>query len=400
MAEHDKKSPDSSPPRAPSLDKSLTAVRKVSPTEAPLPSPPDSLGRARPAAVALPQVLVQVLRELEARPLYPDEDYHKTVLLSWEEFKRAREKIEATFRRFDYDPFKGIITIRMPSFVHDSFAGSFNAAVLAKLWSLKAGDTDTAKFIANIRSILSTDITLDDQRQPANSDDDADKTKKKSPDLQYRHLGSTDSGVVIEVAYSQQAKELKKLAKAYIGGSKGGIKTKADLTPKANGPGSILKVKQDVDAMPFCDAHRRPLNPDHELVLTLHDLAAKKDLLANVTDLPITIRYDELCGFVNEMEELRKRKIQHAEESEERDSVEVELSGSSDIEQSSTDSEQEESPKNAPHRDRTVSPPVGDNTMGRPNVLTRSASKRPAPTDTGTDLHVTKRRRGSKRRRG
>ncbi|PNP78565.1 hypothetical protein FNYG_08113 [Fusarium nygamai] len=387
MAEHNKQSPDSSSPRAPSLDKSLTASRKVSPTEAPLPSPPDSLGRARPAAVALPRVLVEVLSELEARPLYPDEDYHKTVPLSWEEFKRAREEIEATFRRFDYNPFKGNITIRMPSFVHDSFAGSFNTAVLAKLWSLKAGDTDTAKFVANIRSILSTDISLDNQRQSANSGDDVDKKEQKSPDLQYRHLGSNDSGVVIEVAYSQQAKELKKLAKAYIGGSKGGIKAVIGFD-----------INKDKQSTPFRDAHRQPLNPDHELVLTLHDLAAKKDLLANVVDLPIAIRYDELCDFVNEMEELRKRKIQHAEQSES-DSIEVRLSSSSDIEQLSTDGEQEEAPKKATKSDRSVSHPVEDDIKGRPNVLTRSALKRAAPPDSGADLHVPKRRSGSKRGR-
>ncbi|KAF5967851.1 hypothetical protein FCOIX_11691 [Fusarium coicis] len=397
MAKHDNQPPDSSPPRAPSPDKSPTATRKVSPTEAPLPSPPDSLGRARPTAVALPRVLAEVLSELEARPLYPDEDYHKTVPLSWEEFKRAREKIEATFRRFDYSPFNGSITIRMPSYVHDSFAGSFNTAVLAKLWSLEAVDTDTAKFVANIRSMLSTDITLDNRKQPASPGDDVNKKEHKSPDLQYRHLGSYDSGVVIEVAYSQQAKELKKLAKAYIGGSKGGIKTKADLTPKPNGPGSILKVKQDVDAMPFRDAHRRPLNPDHELVLTLHDLAAKKDLLANVVDLPIAIRYSELCDFVNEMEELRKRKIQQVEESEESGSIEVRLSSPSDIEQLSTDGEQEETSKNGQKGDGSVFHPVEDDIMGRPNVTTRSSSKRPAPPNTNEKLTVANR---SKRRRG
>ncbi|KAG5748246.1 hypothetical protein H9Q69_009188 [Fusarium xylarioides] len=224
MAEHGKQAPDSSQPSAPSFDKSPTAAPNATPTETPLPSPPDSAERARVAAVALPQVLAKVLSELEARPFDLNEDYHKTFPLSWEEFKCAREEIEATFRRFDYNPFKGEITIRMPSFVHDSFAGSFNTAVLAKLLPLMDGDTDTAKFVASIRSILSVDISLDYQRQPANLGDDVDKKEQKSPDLQYCHLESEHSGVVIEVAYSQQGKELKKLAKAYIGGSKGGIK--------------------------------------------------------------------------------------------------------------------------------------------------------------------------------
>ncbi|KLP12581.1 Uncharacterized protein LW94_12198 [Fusarium fujikuroi] len=332
MAEHVKLSPDSSQPRAPSLDKSPTVSRKVSPTETPLPSPPDSLGRDRPAAAALPKVLVEALHELEeARPL--EEDYHKTFPLSWAEFKSAKEEIEATFRRFDYDPFKGEITIRMPSSVHEGFAGSFNTAVLAKLWPLMDGDN-------------------------ARLNDDVDKKKQKSPDLQYRHVKSGESGVVVEVAYSQQGNKLKNLAKGYIGGSKGAIRAKARLTPKPTGHGSILEVEQAINAVPFRDAHKQPVNSDHELVLTLHDLAAKEGLLVDVDDLPIAFRYDELCGIVNEMEEflenkLHKQRLQDAGENE-GDSIELRISSSSSIEHLSTDSEKEE-PRRRAARARPVS---------------------------------------------
>ncbi|SCV57822.1 uncharacterized protein FFB14_15345 [Fusarium fujikuroi] len=394
MAEHVKLSPDSSQPRAPSLDKSPTASRKVSPTEAPLPSPPDSLGRARPAATALPKVLVEVLHELEARPL--DQDYYRTFPLSWGEFKSAKEEIEATFRRFDYDPFKGEITIRMHTSIHEGFAASFHDAFSNKLSPLKNGNTATAKFVADIRQILSTDIILNTQRQPADLGDDGDKKKHKSPDLQYRHLKSGESGIVVEVAYSQRGKKLKKLAKAYIGGSKGGIRAKARLTPKPTGHGSILEVEQAIKAVPFRDAHKQPVNSDHELVLTLHDLAAKEGLLVDVDDLPIAFRYDELCGFVNEMEELHEKIRQHADENE-GDSIEVRLSSSSSIEQLSTDSEKEEAQKKSTKEtdfSRTVK-----GIKDRPNVTTRSGlgPKRPAPTNTGENLPVPKRR--STRRR-
>ncbi|KAG5809347.1 hypothetical protein H9Q74_008165 [Fusarium xylarioides] len=377
MAEHDKQSPDSSPPRAPSLDKSLTAAPNATPTETPLPSPPDSAERARVAAVALPQVLVKALSELEDRPLYPNEDYHKTFSLSWEEFKCAREEIEAAFRRFDYNPFKGEITIRMPTAIHDSFGGYFHDAFIDKLRPLKKGNTGTAKFVASITSMMSTDIALDNQRRPADLGNDVDKKEQKSPDYQYRHLESKYSGVVVEIVYSQQGKKLEKLAKAYIGGSKGGIKAKAEMTPKPNGLGSILKVKQDVNAVPFRDAHQQPLNSDHKLVLHLHDLAAKKDLLKN-------------------MEELRKKDIERAEESE-GDSVELQISGSSDIEPLSTDDEQEEASKKMTKDDRPYPGRVREVVTGEPNVTTHSSSKRPA--DPNTNEHPTVAKR-PKRRRG
>ncbi|KAK2669770.1 hypothetical protein RAB80_015296 [Fusarium oxysporum f. sp. vasinfectum] len=317
MAEHEKPSPDSSPPRAPSLDKSRTASRKVTPTEteAPLPSPPESLERARAGPSVLPQVLVNVLRELN-RTAY-GQDFYKTVPLSWDEYKSAREVIEDTFRRVDYDPFKGEIMVRMNSPIHDSFALSFNTAILDKLRPLEKGDTATAKFVADIRPMGSSCVSLNNTRRSTDPGDDVDK---------------------------------------------------------------------------------KPLNSDHELVLTLHDLAAKEDLLANVEDLPIAIRYDKLCGFVNEMENFVKKKAQHAEESED-DSIEVRLSSSSEIEQLSTDDEHEEAQKKITENDASFSRHVGKDIKGRPNVSTRSASKRRAPTITGENLPVTKRRPGSKRRR-
>ncbi|RKL26952.1 hypothetical protein BFJ72_g13474 [Fusarium proliferatum] len=392
MAEHVKLSPDSSQPRAPSLDKSPTVSRKVSPTETPLPSPPDSLGRDRPAAAALPKVLVEALHELEeARPL--EEDYHKTFPLSWAEFKSAKEEIEATFRRFDYDPFKGEITIRMPSSVHEGFAESFNTAVLAKLWPLMDGDNATAKFVAGIRQMLSTDLILNTQRRPDDPDDDVDKKKQKSPDLQYRHVKSGESGVVVEVAYSQQGKKLKNLAKGYIGGSKGAIRAVI---------GFDINKNKESTVSPFRDAHKQPVNSDHELVLTLHDLAAKEGLLVDVDDLPMAFRYDELCGIVNEMEEflenkLHKQRLQDAGENE-GDSIELRISSSSSIEQLSTDSEKEE-PQKKGRKGETGFYRTVKGIQDRPNVTTRSGlgPKRPAPANTGENLPVPKRR--SKRRR-
>ncbi|KAF5577932.1 hypothetical protein FPCIR_11839 [Fusarium pseudocircinatum] len=277
MAEHAKLSPDSSPSRAPSLDKSRTASRKVSPTETPLPSPPDSLQRARPAAVALPQVLIEALHERDFG--HRDEDYHKTFPLSWEEFKIAREKIEETFRRFDYDPFKGEITIRMPTTIHECFASSVNSAVIKELWPLKNGDTATANFVKDIRPILSSDIYMDNPRRTADLDDDVDKKKQKSPDLQFSHIASKHPGVVIE---------------------------KAALTLDQDGNQHILKADQILKEVPFRSANREPLNEGRELrIFCLHDMTTDESLLEGVDNLSISLPFKDLCDFLTKAENMQ-----------------------------------------------------------------------------------------------
>ncbi|RBR12828.1 hypothetical protein FVER53590_14004 [Fusarium verticillioides] len=408
MAEHDKNSPDSSPPRAPSFDKSLTASRKVSPTGAPLPSPPDSAERARAGPSGLPQVLVDVLRELKSAPR--DVDFYKTVPLSWEAFKSAREKIEATFRRFDYNPAKGAATIRMNSPTHDSFALSVHTAVMDKLGLLKNDDNATAKFVKDIRPMGSSWVLLEDQSQPAALGDDEDKRGKKGPDLQYTHVKSQHPGVAVEVAYTQQGKKLKKLAFDYIRGSGGEIRTvKAKLTLEEDGSAYMLDVHQDLKEVPFRSANREPLNQSLELdVFCLHDMTADKSLLIGVENLSISVPFKALYAFLDKAENIQR--LRSVKQKPRLNGIPVKLaeppSSSPEEELASADekifAEQEKTEMNkAKEGDRGVFHPVEDDIKGQPNVLTRSAlKKRAAPPDNGPDLDVTKRRPGSKRRRG
>ncbi|KAF5684398.1 hypothetical protein FDENT_6747 [Fusarium denticulatum] len=404
MAEHVKISPDSSPSHAPSLDKSRTASGKVSPTETPLPSPPDSLQRACPTAVALPQVLVEVLHELDVG--HRDEDYHKTFPLSWEEFKIAREKVEATFRRFDYDPFKGEITIRMPTSIHECFASSVNSAVLDKLRPLKNGDTTTAKFVKDIRPMLSSDIYMDNPRQPADLHNDVDKKKQKSPDLQFAHINSKHPGVVIEVAYTQQAKKLKKLAVEYIGASEGETQTKAALTLDQDGNEPILKVDQILKEVPFRSANREPLNEGRELrIFCLHDMTTDESLLEGVDNLSISLPFKDLCDFLTKAENMQcLRRTEKKRLIGGRPIKFMPPSSSPEEELASEDerafAEQEEAEqKKANDSDRSFSSPVKEDIEGSPSVTTRSSSKRRAPTNTCEKLPAPKRRSRSKRGR-
>jgi hypothetical protein len=71
---------------------------------------------------------------------------------------------------------------------------------------------------------LSSRIYLDNEKQPSVPVVDDDKREQKGPDLQYSHVKSKHPGVVVEVAYTQKAKKLDKLAEAYILGTKGKIR--------------------------------------------------------------------------------------------------------------------------------------------------------------------------------
>ncbi|KAF5637183.1 hypothetical protein F52700_4920 [Fusarium sp. NRRL 52700] len=401
MAEHEELSPGSSPPRVLFLAKSPTASRKVSPTETPLPSPPDSLDRACPTAFALPHVLVEVLGELKNRPI--DEDFYKTVPLSWEAFKSSREEIEETFRHFDYDPFKGEATIRMSSPIHDSFAASVNSAVMKKLCTLKNGDTATGRFAKDIRPMVSSWLILDNPGQPADPSDDVNKKKEKGPDLQYTHINSKHPGVLIEVAYTQQGKKLKKLAVEYIGGSEGEVQTKAALTLNQDTNELALKIDQILKEVPFRSANREPLNEGRELrIFCLHDMTTDESLLEGVDNLSISLPFKDLCDFLTKAENMqcrRRAKTKHliggrpVKFMPPSSSPEEELAP----EDERAFGEQEEIQQNMAAKDEaSFSRPVGEDIKGRPNVTTRSASKRRAPTNTGEDLPVSKRRSGSK----
>ncbi|KAF5699204.1 hypothetical protein FMUND_14863, partial [Fusarium mundagurra] len=365
----------------------------------PLPSPPDSAERARAAAVALPQVLVEALRELEGDP--HEVDYYKSFQLSWEDFKSTREVIEATFRRFDYDPFKARITIRMPTTIHDCFASSVNTVVLEKLRLLPNDNATTAKFVDNIRPMLSSDIFLDNPRQPADQDDDADKEEKKTPDLQYSHIHSKHPGVVVEVAYTQEGKKLKKLAHDYIRGSAGEIRTVVGFNLNTHKESTVSDLKE----VPFRSANREPLNQDRGLpIFCLHDMTADKSLLEGVENLSISLPFKALYAFLDKAENIQR--LRRAKKKSQLGGFPVKIteppSSSPEEELASADertfAEQEETQeKKATKSDRSYPRRTREVDTTEPNVTTRSA-KRSAPTDTGADLRVPKRRPGSKRR--
>lgn len=218
---HQDSSPPDDFPDAP-LSHPVNPQRKVTPTErksSQLPSPPSSNERRRasPAADELPQRLADVKGEWQTRG---DIDKLTSLPLSGEDFIRLLPELESAFRRFDYD--HEHITIRMPSRAHDLFSQFISDAIFDALSELGRDDNAVRPLTSKIVKGATSDIDIYVSDSDEKSNDHV--PLKRSPDGQFLYADAELPNVVFEVAYSQDPKQLPKLAKGYIHHSWGDIK--------------------------------------------------------------------------------------------------------------------------------------------------------------------------------
>ncbi|GKU11616.1 unnamed protein product [Fusarium langsethiae] len=309
-------SPESSPKASLSLSHPVKPHRKTTPPERKLqglpPSPPASDERKRaPTVDELPQDIVDLKRKYEkggeVSPL-------TSFPLSKEDYTRLRPKLEATFRRFDYEPRHERIIFRMPSRIHDIFAQFIQDAIFNALSELGRNNEDVRPFTTKIVKAATSDIFTFDNDDPV--------AKQRSPDAQFIHVGAQQPSVVVEVAASQDAKQLSKLAKGYIHDTWGDIR--AVLCFALNKPdGSTISVwkpkyereqgsdeseltyEQVVQSQPFRTPDKNPMNQDGELVLDLHDFAPGQ-LCEGYSNLPISIPFTKLYDILDYAEEIEQ----------------------------------------------------------------------------------------------
>lgn len=213
-----------------------TFPRKVTPPERKaLPSPPataerlGSTGNPSPAR-RLPQSLLDYKHQAEQG----DVQSLTFIPISQQEYSNARDEIERSFRRFDYEPRRGRIILRMPSPTHEFFINLFADAISDELKRIGGKDGAAGEFASQILSGGSSRIYLEDDKDDEGDGDDEDKEEddedgnkpntRRQPDAQFQHRKAAFPGVVVEVAYSQNEKRLRRLAKEYIYDSNGDIK--------------------------------------------------------------------------------------------------------------------------------------------------------------------------------
>jgi hypothetical protein len=107
----------------------------------------------------------------------------------------------------------------MPGPLHDHLAGQINRIIFGQLDDfIKQVGTKTAELAGSIYPLESADVKFPSRL--------ARHKNKKGPDKSYVHEPCDGyPPLVIEVAWSQDPLDLSKLAKKYIQGSKGAIRT-------------------------------------------------------------------------------------------------------------------------------------------------------------------------------
>lgn len=116
-----------------------------------------------------------------------------------------------TYRR-DYDSENEIHVIRLsPSILHESLLQEVLFNVFLQLEKLRNSPIKpVAEFVAGIKSVGSTAVTINEGYF--------------LPDIQFKRKGYRFPRLVIEIAYSQNGKDLARLAKSYILGSAGNVR--------------------------------------------------------------------------------------------------------------------------------------------------------------------------------
>ena len=116
-------------------------------------------------------------------------------------------------RRYDYDPIRSQLIIRMATTLHDYFAAKLVKKIEEEFENLKKNQVETQRFINKIDSVNGAIHFEDDG-----------KKFKHVPDIRLHHEDAAWPGVVIEVSYSQKRKSLIDLAENYLLASDGGIR--------------------------------------------------------------------------------------------------------------------------------------------------------------------------------
>jgi hypothetical protein len=112
--------------------------------------------------------------------------------------------------RYDYDAERDWFVVRMPTAVHELFIARVEDSVVSQLKSIRKGSDNAAAFAQKVDSARSTEI-----RFPV-AGDSSGKRSKHEPDASFWHNDAQYPGVIVEVAYSQKKRRLRRLAEDYL----------------------------------------------------------------------------------------------------------------------------------------------------------------------------------------
>lgn len=152
---------------------------------------------------------------------------HTTAVSPWKNLPDKRLAIEGLvaflFIYCNQECFRSLNT-QMPTPIHDFFATSVSNTVDARLREIGQQDDEAGRFAINIRSGGTSRILMKGSTKQGGVPQDETRLWERCPDGQFQHRQAALPGVVIEVSYSQDGKDLEKLAWEFIWRSNGDIK--------------------------------------------------------------------------------------------------------------------------------------------------------------------------------
>ncbi|KAI1419244.1 hypothetical protein F5Y12DRAFT_778999 [Xylaria sp. FL1777] len=224
--------------------------------------------------------------------------------------------------RFDYDPRSELLSIRMPTPVHEIVANSIANDIYDNIKAFQESPDHAGRFASRIVNVGSSRVFLREdvaEGQPG----PPTAALKREPDAQFQHQEAAYPGVVLEVSYSQDGKDLKKLAWDYIQYSNGDIKAvigidinygsapstvslwRPKLVREEGEELDILDVEQEIVYEPFRSPMGEPLNKARNIRLMLSDFATDK-LCERLNSSAFSISYERLAEVLGQAESMQR----------------------------------------------------------------------------------------------
>ncbi|KAE8350060.1 hypothetical protein BDV28DRAFT_151306 [Aspergillus coremiiformis] len=226
--------------------------------------------------------------------------------------------------RYDYDPFRSLLTIRRLTPFHEIFCASVVGEISRQLDIIRNSNCYEAGFAKEIWPFASSRVRL-----PETTDDGNVEYITRDPDASFGHYKAHFPGVIIEICYSHKRRNIRDLADDYILCTDGSIKAVACLDIEygdskqatisiwrpayrvRNGV-EVFEASPEVNEEIFRTNDGLPSETDL-LQLNLPDFGTT-DLTNNYTDLcrhHIIISSQKLCGFLSDAELRQKTEERH-----------------------------------------------------------------------------------------
>lgn len=119
--------------------------------------------------------------------------------------------------RYDYDPCRDRLTIRMPSPLHDTFCARIVDEVSRQIREYQQNSL-VADFAKEVEHFATSRILI-----PEDSQDGSQIYSRREPDASFGHRQAHFPGVIMEVCYSQKSRCVSHLADEYILNTDGSV---------------------------------------------------------------------------------------------------------------------------------------------------------------------------------